>query len=86
MEDDLNLKKMEDNLNLKKMEDNINFLENGRRPQFFTMEDDLKYLKIEERKKTSISLMEDEFNFFLNGRRPDFFGNWKITSVYDNGK
>ena len=46
------------------MEDDLNFLENGRQPQFLTMEDDLKYSKIEERKTTSISLMEDDFNFF----------------------
>ena len=46
------------------MEDDINFLENERQPPFLTMEDDPKYLKIEERKTTSISLMEDDFNFF----------------------
>ena len=57
------------------MEDDLSFL---------TMEDDLKYLKIEVRKTASISLMEDNINFkkmeddlnFLeNGRRPQFFYN-----------
>ena len=36
------------------MEDDLSFL---------TMEDDLKYLKIEVRKTASISLMEDNINF-----------------------
>jgi hypothetical protein len=68
---------MEDDLHFFKMEDDLNLLENGRGPQFLEMEDDLKNLKIEERKTTSISLMEDDFklkkwNFLENGRRPYF--------------
>jgi hypothetical protein len=41
-------------------------VENGRRPQFLTTEDDLKYLKREEGKTASSSLMEDDFNFLEN--------------------
>jgi hypothetical protein len=60
---------MEDDLNLKQMEDDLIFLLNGRQAQFLTIKDDHKYLKIEERKTTSISLMEDDFNL----------KKWKMT-------
>jgi hypothetical protein len=51
------------------MEDNLSF---------FTLKDDLKYLKIEEIQRTSIALMEDDLNLemkmeddliFLENRR-----------------
>jgi hypothetical protein len=56
-----------------KMEDDLNFFENGRRPQFLEMEDNLNFLE-----------MEYNLNFlgkwkttliFLNGRRPHYFVN-----------
>ena len=53
------------------MEDDLNVFENGRRPQFLKMENDLNFFK-----------NEDDLTIFKNGRRPYYFQKWKTTSIF----
>ena len=54
------------------MEDDLFFFQNGRRPNFSKVEDDLNFFK-----------MEDDLNFFQNGRGPHFS---KIEDEQKNSK
>jgi hypothetical protein len=65
------------NLTRRNMEDDLNIFENGRRPQFFLKEDDLKFFfkwKITQNKIMQPKTSESKNNnIFENGRRPIFF-------------
>ena len=77
------------------MEDDLNFFENGRRPHFWEIKNDLKYFQMEVNlnilvngrqpfSKQTRRNIEDDLNFFENGRQPHIFFiffKWCMTSL-----